>query len=226
MVADAVVCFEFKLRYRVRCVDERCVDEESALSLIGFATRACPVAAPMRRKVCTSHYLSGRNPATVYAITFPVVTSHLRPCIFVTHCPQPFTLHCIVTTCMRASHRVIIATTTTLLIVLPLLLRVLCAACCPSRQSMLRLGREKVLQWLRDCMAALPDVALTAADRDAFMAAAAAVLEGNAGMDGGCEALEDALEGVSDLCRRNRRASRAAQMSLLPAQLHAALRLV
>lgn len=93
-------------------------------------------------------------------------------------------------------------------------------------QATLRLGRDKALQWVRDCMAAIPDVALTAADRDAFMAAAAAVLAGNAGMDGGCEGIEEALEAVSDLCRRNKRASKAAQAALLPVQLHQALGLV
>jgi hypothetical protein len=91
---------------------------------------------------------------------------------------------------------------------------------------MLRLGRDKALQWVRDCMAAIPDVALTAADRGAFMTAAAAVLAGNAGMDGGCEGIEEALEAVSDLCRRNKRASKAAQAALLPVQLHQALGLV
>lgn len=90
---------------------------------------------------------------------------------------------------------------------------------------MLRLCRDKAVQWLRDCIAAIPDVALTAGDRDAFMAAAGAVLGGNAGMDGGCEGLEDALEVVSDLCRRNKRASKAAQAALLPVQLHGALEL-
>jgi hypothetical protein len=75
-------------------------------------------------------------------------------------------------------------------------------------------------------MAAIPDVSLTAGDRDAFMAAATAVLAGNLGMDGGCEGIEEALEVVSDLCRRNKRASRAAQAALLPQQLHPALGLM
>jgi hypothetical protein len=90
---------------------------------------------------------------------------------------------------------------------------------------MLRLGRDKVLAWVRECVAAVPDAALTAADRQAFGAAAAAVLEGSAGMDGGAEGLESALDAVSDLCRRNKRASRAAQLALVPPQLHGALRL-
>lgn len=95
---------------------------------------------------------------------------------------------------------------------------------CPvAVQALLRLGQDKALQWLRDCMAAIPDVSLTASDRDAFMSAAAAVLAGNAGMDGGCEGIEDALELVSDLCRRNKRASKAAQAALLPVQLHQVL---
>lgn len=90
-------------------------------------------------------------------------------------------------------------------------------------QAMLKLGRDKAVGWQRDCMAAIPDIALTASDRDAYMAAAAAVLAGNAGMDGGCEGLEDALEVVSDLCRRNKRATRGAQVALLPAPLHGVL---
>jgi hypothetical protein len=35
--------------------------------------------------------------------------------------------------------------------------------------------------------------------------------------------LEEALEVVSDLCRRNKRAMKAAQAALLPQQLHGAL---
>lgn len=90
---------------------------------------------------------------------------------------------------------------------------------------MLKLGQQKALQWLLDCMTAIPDISLTAGDREVFMAAAAAVLGGNAGMDGGCEGLEAALEVVSDLCRRNKRASKAAQAALLPPQLHGSLKL-
>jgi hypothetical protein len=93
-------------------------------------------------------------------------------------------------------------------------------------QAMLRLCQDKAVQWLRECMAAIPDVSLTAGDRDAFMTAAAAVLAGNAGMDGGCEGIEEALEVVSDLCRRNKRVSKAAQAALLPVQLHQVLGLV
>ncbi|KAF6259150.1 armadillo-type protein [Scenedesmus sp. NREL 46B-D3] len=97
----------------------------------------------------------------------------------------------------------------------------------PILQAMLKLaGQKGALQWITECASLIPEVALTAADRQAFLAAAAAVVQGNAGMDGGCPGLEEALEVVSDLCRRNKRAMKAAQTALLPQQLHGALGLV
>lgn len=97
----------------------------------------------------------------------------------------------------------------------------------PVLQALLKLaGGKGVLQWLQEAIGVIPDIALTASDKEVFLAAAAAVLQGNAGMDGGCEGLEAALEVVSDLCRRNKRAMKAAQVSLLPPQLHAQLNLL
>lgn len=94
----------------------------------------------------------------------------------------------------------------------------------PVLQAMLKLaGQKGVLQWMQDAVLTIPDVALTAADREVFLTAAAAVVQGNAGMDGGCEGLEESLEVLSDLCRRNKRAMKAAQAALLPVQLHATL---
>jgi transportin-3 len=97
----------------------------------------------------------------------------------------------------------------------------------PVLQAMLKLaGNKGALQWVTDCANQIPEIALTAADRQAFLAAAAAVVQGNAGMDGGCPGLEEALEVVSDLCRRNKRAMKAAQLALLPQQLYASLGLL
>uniref|UniRef100_A0A383V7P9 Importin N-terminal domain-containing protein n=1 Tax=Tetradesmus obliquus TaxID=3088 RepID=A0A383V7P9_TETOB len=94
----------------------------------------------------------------------------------------------------------------------------------PVLQAMLKLaGQKGALQWITECATLIPDVALTAGDRQAFLAAAAAVVQGNTGMDGGCPGLEEALEAMSDLCRRNKRAMKAAQCALLPQQLHGAL---
>lgn len=97
----------------------------------------------------------------------------------------------------------------------------------PVLQALLKLaGPKGVMQWIQQSVMAVPDVALTPSDKEVFLAAAAEVMQGNAGMDGGCEGLEEALEVVSDLCRRNKRAMKAAQVALLPAVLHAQLNLL
>jgi transportin-3 len=94
----------------------------------------------------------------------------------------------------------------------------------PVLQAMLKLaGQKGALQWITECANKIPEIALNAGDRQAFLAAAAAVVQGNTGMDGGCPGLEEALEAVSDLCRRNKRAMKAAQLALIPPQLHAQL---
>lgn len=96
----------------------------------------------------------------------------------------------------------------------------------PALQAMLKLaGHKGVMQWVQESIMQIPGLALTSGDKQAFLTAAAATMQGNAGMDGGCEGLEDALEAVSDLCRRNKRAMKAAQAALLPQQLHAQLKL-
>eukprot|EP00878_Enallax_costatus_P035599 GHUV01039777.1.p1 GENE.GHUV01039777.1~~GHUV01039777.1.p1 ORF type:complete len:235 (+),score=27.93 GHUV01039777.1:2-706(+) len=96
----------------------------------------------------------------------------------------------------------------------------------PVLQAILKLaGPKGVMQWIQESVMQIPEFALTNSDKEAFLTAAAAVMQGNAGMDGGCEGLEEALEVVSDLCRRNKRAMKAAQAALLPPQLHAQLSL-
>lgn len=99
----------------------------------------------------------------------------------------------------------------------------------PVLQALLKLAGQKgvmIMQWTQESVMLIPEVALTAGDKQVFLAAAAAVMQGNTGMDGGCEGLEDALEVVSDLCRRNKRATKAAQVALLPPVLHAQLNLL
>jgi hypothetical protein len=115
----------------------------------------------------------------------------------------------------------------------------------PVLSALLRLaGQRCVLGWMRDALASVPDGALTLGDRDALLAAAAAEAAGavsgggvgsSSGGGGGANAaaagggggsLDAALEATSDLCRRSRRASRAAQVALLPAALHVQLGLV
>lgn len=93
----------------------------------------------------------------------------------------------------------------------------------PVLQGMLKFagGQGPALSWVSDVVLLIPDVALTTADKQVFIGAAAAVVGGNAGMDGGCEGLEDALVAMADLCRRNKRASRAAQAAVLPPEVHA-----
>jgi len=93
----------------------------------------------------------------------------------------------------------------------------------PVLQGMLKFagGQGPAFSWISEVVMLIPDVALTAADKQAFIGAAAAVVGGNASMDGGCEGLEDALVAMTDLCRRNKRASRAAQAAVLPPEVHA-----
>lgn len=90
--------------------------------------------------------------------------------------------------------------------------------------SLLQLVQAQGLHWLTAAVSKLPDVAVTAADRDNFMARAVALVNGS-GMDTEAddEAFIQGLEDLAELCRRNRRAQTAAQQALLPPELQSAV---
>ncbi|KAG2426913.1 hypothetical protein HXX76_012699 [Chlamydomonas incerta] len=95
------------------------------------------------------------------------------------------------------------------------------------------------LAWLTAALQVVPDVAATAADKQAFLGAAAAALQAgpSAATDGDMmgsgdggggsgyydRSWEAACQEFADLCRRNKRARQAAQAALLPQELAAAV---
>ncbi|KAG2431638.1 hypothetical protein HYH02_013215 [Chlamydomonas schloesseri] len=95
------------------------------------------------------------------------------------------------------------------------------------------------LSWLTAALQVVPDVAATAADKQAFLGAAAAALQagpsaatdgdmmGNGDGGGGSgyydRSWEAACQEFADLCRRNKRARQSAQAALLPQELAAAV---
>lgn len=82
-----------------------------------------------------------------------------------------------------------------------------------------QVATQNGLAWVGEALAALPEDSATAADRQRFMAACQMVVaEGIAVNDE--KVLQGAVDELSELCRRNRRAQQAAQRALLPPELH------
>ncbi|KXZ44767.1 hypothetical protein GPECTOR_62g882 [Gonium pectorale] len=99
-------------------------------------------------------------------------------------------------------------------------------------------GGESGLGWLTAALQAVPEVAATSSDKQAFLGAAASAVQsasntassGAGDMMGNGEsagtydgAWEGACQEFADLCRRNKRARQAAQAALLPQELAAAV---
>jgi transportin-3 len=79
------------------------------------------------------------------------------------------------------------------------------------------------LQWVAEALAAVPDGTATSTDKQRFMEACQQVVAD--GMAANNErVLQQAVEELSELCRRNRRAAQLAQRALLPAELHYVVR--
>jgi transportin-3 len=85
--------------------------------------------------------------------------------------------------------------------------------------ALLRSRGAGAVQWVTQAVAALPEVALLPADKEAFLAKAS-VMAMNVGMETQQSEFQEALDAVADLCRRNKRARVAAQQALLPLGLH------
>jgi transportin-3 len=84
--------------------------------------------------------------------------------------------------------------------------------------AVLKVATHSGLGWVGEAVAALPEEAATAADKQRFMAACQAVVEGGMGVDDE-PVLAGAVAELSELCRRTRRVHDAAQRALLPADV-------
>ena len=85
--------------------------------------------------------------------------------------------------------------------------------------ALLRSRGAAASQWVTQAVASLPEVAVLQGDKEVFLAKAN-VMAMNAGMEMQHSEFQAALDGIADLCRRNKRARVAAQQALLPVGLH------
>lgn len=79
------------------------------------------------------------------------------------------------------------------------------------------------LQWIGEALAAIPEEAATSDDKQRFMSAFQAAANGGEGANSE-RGLVQAVDELSELCRRNRRAAQLAQRALLPPELHYVVR--
>ena len=79
------------------------------------------------------------------------------------------------------------------------------------------------LQWVGEALAPVPDEAATAADKQRFMAACQEVVAGGLAVNDE-RGVQQAVDELSELCRRNRRSAQLAQRALLPPELHYTIR--
>ncbi|KAK9827594.1 hypothetical protein WJX81_001986 [Elliptochloris bilobata] len=84
--------------------------------------------------------------------------------------------------------------------------------------SVLKATQQQGVQWLADAVGAIPDESAPAADRKALLVAASATAAHGQAADSS-KSLEDAVEDLSELVRRSRRAQEAALRALLPGEL-------
>ncbi|KAI7846036.1 hypothetical protein COHA_000403 [Chlorella ohadii] len=89
--------------------------------------------------------------------------------------------------------------------------------------AVLKVTNQNGLQWVGEALAGIPDEAATSADKQRFMTACQQVVAG--GLSQRDErVLQQAVDELSELCRRNRRAAQLAQRALLPPELHYTIR--
>lgn len=79
------------------------------------------------------------------------------------------------------------------------------------------------LQWVGEALAPIPEEAATSADKQRFMGACQQVVAGGLGQRDE-RLLGQAVDELSELCRRNRRSAQLAQRALLPPELHWTIR--
>ena len=79
------------------------------------------------------------------------------------------------------------------------------------------------LQWVGEALAAVPDDSATASDKQRFMGACQRVVADGMAVNNE-RMLQQAVDELSELCRRNRRAAQLAQRALLPPELHYVVR--
>lgn len=79
------------------------------------------------------------------------------------------------------------------------------------------------LQWVGEALAPIPEDAATGADKQRFMGACQQVVAGGLGQRDE-RLLGQAVDELSELCRRNRRSAQLAQRALLPPELHWTIR--
>lgn len=83
----------------------------------------------------------------------------------------------------------------------------------------MQVTNQNGLQWVGEALAAIPEETATSADKQRFMGAAQRVVaDGMAVNDE--RVLQQAVEELSELSRRNRRSAQLAQRALLPPELH------
>eukprot|EP00887_Chlorella_sp_A99_P006855 scaffold2.g6855.t1 len=85
--------------------------------------------------------------------------------------------------------------------------------------AVLKVGNQNALQWVAGALGVIPEEAAAAADKQRFMAACQRVVQEGPGVND-FKPLLAAVDELSELCRRNRRAQAAAQRALLPPELH------
>jgi transportin-3 len=91
------------------------------------------------------------------------------------------------------------------------------------RRTHLQATGQGGLQWVGEALAAIPEDAATSADKQRFMSACQAAANGD--VEANSErGLLQAVDELSELCRRNRRAAQLAQRALLPPELHYVVR--
>ncbi|EFN54933.1 hypothetical protein CHLNCDRAFT_134668 [Chlorella variabilis] len=89
--------------------------------------------------------------------------------------------------------------------------------------ALLKVTNQNGLQWVGEALAAIPDDAATSGDKQRFMGACQKVVAD--GMTVNNERLvQQGVDELSELCRRNRRAAQLAQRALLPPELHYVVR--
>jgi transportin-3 len=89
--------------------------------------------------------------------------------------------------------------------------------------AVLKVTNQNGLQWVGEALAGIPDEAATSSDKQRFMTACQQVVAG--GLSQRDErVLQQAVDELSELCRRNRRSAQLAQRALLPPELHYTIR--